>query len=339
VRWTNGSLRPRPGVEGLLRIHGADCPWRHSGRFNGPEAETDLADVADGGRGRSGAWRIPVDESPLTALAQRVVTAAVLIPLALAGLFLLPNPAWAVASGAFMIIGVWEWGRLSGLGGLGRLGYAGALSGLGTAWWLAEGSVPLASGLALTRWILLGAVAFWLVVALPWILRGWHLRGKLLLCLVGTCVLVPAWIGVVQLQIEPSRLLALMGTVWVADTGAFFVGRRFGRHKLAPRVSPGKSWEGVAGGAVCVALYGEVLGALVPGLLPGGHSWSGLLFLEAVLLLSIVGDLFESWMKREAGVKDSGSILPGHGGVLDRIDSLTSALPAAAAVMLLRGTF
>jgi len=298
-----------------------------------------VADVADVGRAQSGAWPVAVEAPPLSALAQRLVTAAVLIPLALAGLFLLSNPAWAFASGAFMIVGAWEWGRLAGLGSRGRSGYAGALSALGAAWWLADGSVPLASSLALTRWILIGAVAFWVFAALPWILRGWHLRGKWLLCLVGTCVLVPAWISAVRLQVEPSRLLALMGAVWIADTGAFFVGRKVGRHKLAPRVSPGKSWEGVAGGAVCVALYGGLLGALVPGLLPGGHSWYGLLFLETVLLLSIVGDLFESWMKREAGVKDSGRILPGHGGVLDRIDSLTSALPAAAAMMLLRGAF
>lgn len=259
----------------------------------------------------------------------RILTAAVLLPLALAGLFLLSSPGWALASGLFIGIGAWEWGRLSGLSGVARVAYALALAAI--AWGLGVAAGVTApgggAGLASVFWV---AVVFWLLVALPWLARGWHAVGPAAPLAAGAVVLVPAWLAVVLLQHDPARLLALMATAWVADTGAYFVGRRFGRRKLAPRVSPGKSWEGVAGGVLAVAAYGLLLEWLQPGLVPGGSPATRLLFLQALLGLGIVGDLFESWMKREAGLKDSGSLLPGHGGVLDRIDSLTSTLPAAA---------
>jgi phosphatidate cytidylyltransferase len=127
----------------------------------------------------------------------------------------------------------------------------------------------------------------------------------------------------------------LLCIVWIADTGAYFAGRTFGRHKLAPSISPGKTWEGVAGGAACVALYVFVLqatGAGAAGPLAGAPGWALAVTLTA---LSVLGDLFESLVKRQAGAKDSGTLLPGHGGVLDRIDGLTSTLPVAAFAMYL----
>jgi phosphatidate cytidylyltransferase len=128
-------------------------------------------------------------------------------------------------------------------------------------------------------------------------------------------------------------LIAIMATVWLADIAAYFSGRAFGRHKLAPSISPGKTWEGALGGGLAVVVYGFVLAPKLPVALAGNLA---LLFVVLVLLtvISVIGDLFESLLKRQAGLKDSSSILPGHGGVLDRIDSLTSTLPLVALVWL-----
>jgi len=153
-------------------------------------------------------------------------------------------------------------------------------------------------------------------------------------------VLIGAWVAIVQLQAySPGLVLAAMALVWIADTAAYFTGRAFGRRKLAPHVSPGKTWEGVYGGLAAVALYAL---ALVP--LAAAGRFAGTVSPLAVILwvagalalaaLSVVGDLCESLLKRQAGVKDSGRLLPGHGGVLDRIDALLAAMPPAALLAL-----
>ncbi|MBI1397877.1 MAG: phosphatidate cytidylyltransferase [Betaproteobacteria bacterium] len=268
-------------------------------------------------------------------LSRRIITAAILIPLALAGLFLLSQRAWGIASAVFIAIGAWEWGTISRWGRSGRAAFVGlvALSCLLFLWLGATQSGGLRGGALVGIWG--AAVALWMLGALPWLAFGWHARSAVLLVVAGWWVLVPAWLAVVALQPAPGLLLALLATIWVADSGAYFVGRRFGRRKLAPRVSPGKSWEGVFGALLCVAVYLWIVEAVAPGLVVRDRFGGALVFLEAMVVLSIIGDLFESWMKREAGVKDSGWILPGHGGVLDRIDSLTSALPAAALYVFL----
>ena len=150
----------------------------------------------------------------------------------------------------------------------------------------------------------------------------------------GAVLILPAWLALVQLrQVGALALLAIMGVVWVADIGAYFAGRSLGKHKLAPNISPGKTWEGAIGGGVAVLAYGVSLAAKLPAILAGNL---GLLLLTLVLLtaISILGDLFESMLKRQAGLKDSSKVLPGHGGVLDRIDSLTSTLPLVALLWL-----
>jgi phosphatidate cytidylyltransferase len=157
--------------------------------------------------------------------------------------------------------------------------------------------------------------------------RADHAR---LLAAAGMAVLVPAGLAIVALA--PAQVLAVLCLTWVADTAAYFTGRRFGRHKLAPSISPGKTWEGAAGALLGVLAYAIICVALLPSLnaIKGGL-WSP--YLGAAFLLcvaSIVGDLFESAAKRQASVKDSGTLLPGHGGILDRIDSATSTLPIAA---------
>jgi len=150
-------------------------------------------------------------------------------------------------------------------------------------------------------------------------------------------VLVPAWLATVLLQGRPGQLLALMAVVWVADTAAYFAGRRFGRNKLAPGISPGKTWEGVFGALAGVTVYYLLLVRFAPTLLGGFGFLPGLILVGVLAALGVVGDLFESWMKRVAGVKDSGKLLPGHGGVLDRIDALTASLPLAALAIRMAG--
>jgi phosphatidate cytidylyltransferase len=184
------------------------------------------------------------------------------------------------------------------------------------------------------------ATLFWLVVAPPWLATRWKPASALPLAIVGWIVLIGAWVAIVQLQARsPWLALAAMAIVWIADTAAFFAGRAFGRQKLAPQVSPGKTWEGVYGGLAAVAVYALVL---VP--LAADSGFAGAVSPLAVTVwvgcavalagLSVVGDLCESLLKRQAGVKDSGRLLPGHGGILDRVDALLAAMPAAALLAL-----
>jgi phosphatidate cytidylyltransferase len=174
-------------------------------------------------------------------------------------------------------------------------------------------------------WFLLAA-AFWLLIAPLWLWRGVTAGHKRLLALAGVPMLLPA--GLAMVALPAQQVLAVLVLTWIADTTAYFAGTRWGRHKLAPSVSPGKTWEGAAGGLAGVLAYAGIMAAMVEGI-----AWAPFLGAAALLaVLSIVGDLFESAAKRQAAVKDSGTLLPGHGGILDRIDSATSALPIAAAL-------
>ena len=167
---------------------------------------------------------------------------------------------------------------------------------------------------------------FWVVLAPLWMWRGVQPGQTVWLGAAGFAVLVPA--GLAMVRLEPLVVLLVLVLVWIADSAAYFVGRAWGRHRLAPAISPGKTWEGVAGGLIGAALYAIIIAFFTD---PG--AWLALLVTALLLgMASIVGDLFESAMKRQAGVKDSGSLLPGHGGILDRIDSATATLPLAALV-------
>jgi len=264
-------------------------------------------------------------------LGRRILTAIILLPAALAALFLLPGTGWRITAGLVILIGADEWARLAGWRAPGRTAFV----------------AFVAASMLLTVWcepgwigfdVILGVASILWVSVVPGWLRGtWRIRTWWAMTLTGWWVLVPAWLGAVLLQVRPAQLLALMAVVWIADTAAFFAGRRFGRRKLAPEISPGKTWEGVLGALVGVACYYLLLAAYAPTVLGSFGTMAGLLLVIALAAFGVVGDLFESWMKRVAGVKDSGALLPGHGGVLDRIDALTASLPLAAFAIRIMG--
>jgi phosphatidate cytidylyltransferase len=254
-------------------------------------------------------------------LIRRILTVAIILPLFLAGLFWLPQPMWGAAMLLIVVLACIEWGALAALGPPAAVAFtllvAGACIGLA--------SIGSYGGVL----VLAVAIAFWLVVVPLWLRRA-RPASSAALAVAGAIVLVSAWYSLYVLQATAARLLALLGVVWIADTAAYFAGRRFGRRKLAPSISPGKTWEGVFGAMAAVAVYYGLLWWLWAPTFLAGHRWADSILVAGMLALSVEGDLFESWAKRRAGVKDSGTILPGHGGVLDRIDGLVAALPLAA---------
>ena len=274
-------------------------------------------------------------------MSTRILTALVLIPVTIAALFLLPPRAWGALTLMVVIIASNEWAMLSGYRKQsGLLVVAGTfLIGaclLFTPWpgFDAGGGWPEALVVSICG----AATLFWVVIAPAWLYFGWRIESKIVLTLVGWLALTATWVAVVQLQTRsPALLLALMAIVWIADSAAYFAGRRFGKRKLAPAISPGKTWEGVYGGLIAVAVYALALlpfaegaGYSAPILPASAIAWVVLVL--GLAGLSVVGDLFESQLKRHRGVKDSGKLLPGHGGVLDRIDALMAALPPAALI-------
>jgi phosphatidate cytidylyltransferase len=265
-------------------------------------------------------------------LIARVVTAVALIAGCIGALFLLDNLWWSAALLAVLGGAAWEWGALAGYARRARWIYCGALIATAVALY----QMVAAGGAAGLELAVYGAgCVFWILIAPAWLAGRWRTR-PWLAAAAGCAALLPAWLCMARLQTAPSLLLQLLGIVWLADTAAFFVGRSWGRHKLAPSISPGKTWEGVAGAAVAVAVYYVALSGAVPAR-AGTTGWAGALLFGGVMVLSIVGDLLESWLKRQAGVKDSGAVLPGHGGILDRIDGLTAGMPLAALLTRLAG--
>lgn len=265
---------------------------------------------------------------------QRVVTALLLLPLMLGAIFLLPNVWFALAMVVPVLIAGREWAAMAGVCrntfvGLLVLSLAGVFAIEQLC--VAGAATPLLY-VAAAFWLW----AFFLVVRYPAVTR-WF-RQRTLMYLIGLVLLVPAWYAVVQLQAIPFERggtqvngLVLLGAfliVWGADVGAYFSGRAFGKRKLAPRVSPGKSIAGAVGGMLTTLAMTLSIGFYLGW--PAGGILQLLALVFVATLASILGDLFESMVKREAGVKDSGTLLPGHGGMLDRIDSVTCALPVFA---------
>ena len=266
-----------------------------------------------------------------SALKQRVLTALVLVPLLLASMFLLPATGWQLLTCLPIALAAGEWGRLAGYRRTTRIAFIGIILASCLAFVAAIPGTRFSAGVnGLSSLLFVVALMFWAIAVPLWLYRGWRVTQPLVLGMVGWIVLVPAWLAAAFLQRAPWLLLAMLLVVWVADTAAYFAGRFFGRRKLAPQISPGKTWEGVIGAFAAVLIYGFCASFVLQPSANGFDRLATIVFVAAMTVLSIVGDLFESWIKRVAGAKDSGGLLPGHGGLLDRIDSLTAALPFAA---------
>lgn len=265
-------------------------------------------------------------------LAIRALTAALLLLAFVAALFLLRMSQFAALVGAVVAVAGREWARLMGLSGAPGIGYglgcAALFGALVWAWWPLQLSNPIVVA------VFTLSAAFWVLLAPLWLARGFRPGARRWLRSTGFLVLVPAALATVA--VTPNELLLLFGLLWVADIAAFMAGRAFGRRKLAPEISPGKTWEGALAGLICVLAYAIMCAVFVPQLAEHVHGIVWLPYLAgagALCALSVVGDLFESAVKRQAAVKDSGTWLPGHGGVLDRIDSATAMLPVGALLM------
>ncbi len=265
-------------------------------------------------------------------LKQRVITASILITTVLLGVLLLPSVWFAVAALlVFISIGGWEWSRLISLEGFHR--------GLFVAWLLV--AAYFAYRWSDMRWfVMVLGIVWWafVLVLLAIYEKGSVLykENKWILRISAFFVLTPAWIALISLHaLHLSLVLYLIALVAMADTGAYFSGKAFGKNKLAPELSPGKTREGVFGGllgASILAIFAAWYFALP------AQDWIYFILLSMVVaMMSVAGDLFESLMKREVGLKDSGNILPGHGGILDRVDGLLAALPIFTMGMLWGG--
>ena len=275
-------------------------------------------------------------------LLQRAITAVVLLALLLPALWFSSPWPFAMLTLAMIAAAAWEWARLNGVASVAAVG-PGVLLALAGSWAVYTGSV-----VRVPQAVWWGATAAWLVIGALALRSGpaaWPRWPAVLRLTLGLLALWVAWLAMAKARaVGVNFLLSAFCLVWAADIGAYAAGRAFGRRKLAPTISPGKSWEGVLGGLVCVLVLAVLWVLLIDRAWPVDSAslytqflerfgWSGLAAAAVVLAgFSVVGDLFESLVKRAAGAKDSSRLLPGHGGVLDRIDALLPVLPIAMAL-------
>jgi|APCry1669191674_1035369.scaffolds.fasta_scaffold15336_3 phosphatidate cytidylyltransferase len=251
-------------------------------------------------------------------LKTRLITSLVLFLSIGAAFVYLPPLYWGLLVLAVTSLGAWEWAGMSK--------FNKALSLIYSAFVLLLGLFVILytpqSMQVVIIWGVLASATFWLLVV-PFLLAFTpKINNRFIMALLGLIAIIPFGLTLIALrEINPLLLVVFAMTVWIADSAAYFAGKRFGKHKLAPSISPGKTWEGVLGAFVAITIYAALLSYLTH------QSYWFVLVFWGVLILSIMGDLFESLIKRQAGIKDSGNLLPGHGGVLDRIDGLTSSLP------------
>ena len=270
-------------------------------------------------------------------LEKRILTALLLLPLVILAIFYLPNPAFALLWAVVLNFAAWEWSALARLNSLlARLAWVLVLDLVLVAVWF---SINVNT---VTDAVMLVAAAFWAVVIIALLFDITHRVSALsalayhtVSLVVGALLIVPTWLALVLLHdSQTSSVLLVFCLVWAADSGAYFAGRRFGKHKLAPAISPGKSWEGVLGGLLLSLVVVGFWVLLTD--IPSAEQAAFVIIAMLAVMVSIYGDLLESVFKRASGIKDSGQLLPGHGGAMDRLDSITAAAPVFVAGYLIK---
>jgi phosphatidate cytidylyltransferase len=258
-------------------------------------------------------------------LKTRIITSLILISAFIPALFMFTSETWAVAMLAITLLALYEWGALIKLNQTERFVYSAICTALGIATVMFMGNYGFHFFFFKSIAVFLITALFWMIVVPIWLAKGFVISNKLFMALLGILLMAPLWLALICAKgADPWLLLILLTTIWIADSAAYFAGKNFGKNKLAPTISPGKTWEGVFGALIAVTLFAGILhfgfGAENPAIFP---------LLWATAIFGVIGDLFESLMKRQANIKDSGDLLPGHGGILDRIDGLIPSLPIA----------
>ncbi len=268
-------------------------------------------------------------------LKTRIITAIALVCALLPALFFASTIVWASLMLVVSIAAVYEWARLIDSSQSTSVIYTVLFGGLGFLLLALLYQYGFHRLFYQSLLIFLASLIFWTLVVPFLLAKSFIVRNQLLLMIIGFLLVMPLWLAFVfAREANPWLLLSLLVTIWIADSSAYFVGKRYGKHKLAPSVSPGKTWEGVLGALVGVTLFAAIL--------YGSHVMTNLAIfplLWLVTALGVIGDLFESLIKRQFNKKDSGKLLPGHGGILDRIDGLLPSLPIAILAIYLFNYF
>jgi phosphatidate cytidylyltransferase len=257
-------------------------------------------------------------------LKTRIITALTLVAVFIPALFMLSNIYWAYGMLLLALLALYEWAGMIRLSTKQRIVYLALVLVAGVAMAQVMQQQGFHQFFYYSLNVFLVVTLFWLLIVPFWLVKKWTVN-KYVMALLGLLLMASVWLGLICAKgADPLLLLALLATIWIADSAAYFAGKNFGKYKLAPNISPKKTWEGVLGALIAVTLFGLVLYlrfdvktlAIFPAL------W-------IITSLGVIGDLFESMLKRQANIKDSGNLLPGHGGVLDRIDSIIPSLPIA----------
>jgi phosphatidate cytidylyltransferase len=258
---------------------------------------------------------------------QRIISAAILIPIVILAIVYLPTASFSLIVAVVLSIAAWEWSKLAYIEKIWqRILYIGLL------WWGFAVAQLLTGGIILIISFLWWLLVLLLILSYPQInekfFHGW------VSCLLSFLVFVPCLVAINMLhRVGALYLLLVLGIIWSADIGAYVAGMLWGKHKLAVQISPKKTIEGLGGGILLACVLAMIIGLFAKVPFNRWLAWAGIVIMT--VLFSVLGDLFESMLKRKAGVKDSGYLIPGHGGVLDRIDSLTAAIPVFALGLLL----
>jgi phosphatidate cytidylyltransferase len=262
-------------------------------------------------------------------LKTRIITAIILMASFIPALFMLPSSYWALLTLVVTLLALREWAQMVGLSKTQNAVYLliSLLIGLYIVGRMLHNNLHHFFAQSLNIFTVISF--FWALIVPIWFAKQVKLRGLIPKVLLGWLLMLPLWLALVCAKIvDPKLVLVLLATIWIADSAAYFAGKNFGKHKLAPSISPGKTWEGVAGALIGVTLFGTILYFTL-----GIHTLAIFPGLWLVTILGVVGDLFESMMKRQMNLKDSGSLLPGHGGILDRIDGVIPSLPIAILII------